>query len=207
MAKWTMDDVGSSCHLHVSLTDATSGQAVMGDDSHPSGLSVIGRQFLAGQLHAARELAWLAAPTVNSYRRYVPGSWAPTAVVWGEDNRTCGFRIVGHDKDRRVESRVPGADVNPYLAIAGAIAAGLYGLDHGLELGDPFPTNAYLAEDVPRIPATLVDAIDLLRGSTVAAEAFGPEVHHHLLNTAVQEWEAFNRHVSDWELARNFERI
>jgi glutamine synthetase len=207
MAKWSMGDVGSSCHLHVSLRDLGTGEAVMGDDAHETGLSATGRHFLAGQLHAARQLAWCAAPTVNSYRRYTPGSWAPTAVVWGEDNRTCGFRVVGRGDGRRVESRVPGADVNPYLALAAAIAAGLYGIDHSLELGAPFPANAYEATDVPRLPTTLVEAIDLLRGSEVAAEAFGPDVHHHLLNTAVQEWEASNRHVSDWELARYFERI
>jgi glutamine synthetase len=207
MAKWTMDDVGSSCHVHVSLRDAGTDESVMADPSDFSGLSATGRRFLAGQLHAARQLAWLAAPTVNSYRRYVPGCWAPTAVVWGEDNRTCGFRVVGQGPDRRVESRVPGADVNPYLVLAGAVAAGLYGIDHELELGAAYPTNAYEATDVTRIPSTLVEAIDELRESAVALEAFGPEVHHHLLNTAVQEWEASNRHVSDWELARNFERL
>jgi glutamine synthetase len=114
---------------------------------------------------------------------------------------------VGHGAARRVESRIPGADVNPYIVLAGLIAAGLYGIDHELDCGDPFPVNAYDATDVPRIPSTLVEAIDALRGSTVAVEAFGEEVHHHLLNTAVQEWEAANRHVTDWELARNFERI
>jgi glutamine synthetase len=207
MAKWTMDDVGSSCHVHTSLWDAESGEPLMADPGHPSGLSTQGRHFLGGQLHAARQLAWLAAPTVNSYRRYVPGSWAPTAVVWGEDNRTCGFRVVGHGAGRRIESRVPGADVNPYLVLAGAIAAGLYGIDHEIEPGDPYPVNAYEATDVPRIPATLVEAIDELRDSAVALEAFGSDVHHHLLNTAEQEWAASNRHVSDWELARNFERI
>jgi glutamine synthetase len=207
MAKWTMDDVGSSCHVHNSLWDSSTNEPLMGDPSHASGLSTVGRRFLAGQLHAARQLAWCAAPTLNSYRRYVPGSWAPTAVVWGEDNRTCGFRVVGHGAGRRVESRIPGADVNPYLVVAACIAAGLYGIDHELELPDPYPRNAYEADDVARIPSTLVEAIDELLGSEVAAEAFGPDVHHHLLNTAQQEWEAANRHVSDWELARNFERI
>jgi glutamine synthetase len=144
---------------------------------------------------------------VNSYRRYVPGSWAPTAVVWGEDNRTCGFRVVGRGAGRRIESRIPGADVNPYLVLAASIAAGLYGVDHELSLGEAYGRNAYEASDVPRIPSTLVESIDELRSSAVAVEAFGPEVHHHLLNTAVQEWEASNRHVSDWELARNFERM
>ena len=207
MAKWTMDDTGSSCHVHTSLWDVENGEPLMADASHATGLSALGRRFLAGQLAAARELAWCAAPTLNSYRRYVPGSWAPTAVVWGEDNRTCGFRVVGHGAGRRVESRVPGADVNPYLVLAAAVAAGLYGIDHELELGEPYQTNAYEATDVPRIPTTLVEAIDELRASKVAVEAFGEDVHHHLLNTAVQEWEASNRHVSDWELARNFERM
>ena len=115
--------------------------------------------------------------------------------------------MVGQGEGRRVESRIPGADVNPYLVLAATIAAGLYGIDHELELPDPYPRNAYEATDVPRVPSTLVEAIAELRGSAVADEAFGPEVHHHLLNTGVQEWEACNRHVSDWELARNFERI
>ncbi len=207
MAKWTMDDTGSSCHVHTSLWDAAGGDSLMADASDPTGLSTVGRRWLAGQVYAARELAWCAAPTVNSYRRYVPGSWAPTAVVWGEDNRTCGFRVVGTGPGRRVESRVPGADVNPYLALAAAVAGGLYGIDHELDLAAPYTRNAYEAGDVPRIPSTLVESIDLLRSSVVAAEAFGDDVHHHLLNTAVQEWEASNRHVSDWELARNFERI
>ena len=147
------------------------------------------------------------APYVNSYRRYVPDSWAPTAVAWGEDNRTCGFRTVGSGSSRRVESRIPGADVNPYLALAAAIAGGLWGIEHELELEPAFTGNAYQATELPRIPSTLAEAIDGLAGSEVAAEAFGPEVHHHLLNTARQEWAAANRVVTDWELARNFERI
>ena len=146
----------------------------MADASHASGLSALGRHFLGGQLHAASELAWCAAPTVNSYRRYVPGSWAPTAAVWGEDNRTCGFRLVGRGAGRRIESRIPGADVNPYLVLAAAIAAGLYGIDHEIDPGDPYPRNAYEATDVPRIPSTLVEAIDALRGSEVAARPSGP---------------------------------
>jgi len=210
MAKWSMDSVGSSCHLHTSLWDAASGAPLMaggaGDD-HPSGLSAVGRQFLAGQLHAGQELAWCFAPYVNSYRRYVPGSWAPTALVWGDDNRTCGFRVVGHGSGRRIENRVPGADVNPYLALAAAIAGGLWGIEHGMALEPGFVGNAYLAGDVPRIPTTLVEAIAELESSEVAAEAFGPDVHHHLVNTARQEWSKANQVVTDWELARNFERI
>ena len=207
MAKWTMDEVGSSCHLHTSLWDAASDRPLMADADTGGQLSTVGRRFLAGQIHAARQLAWCFAPYVNSYRRYVPDSWAPTAAVWGEDNRTCGFRVVGHGPSRRIECRIPGADVNPYIALAAAIAGGLYGIDHELEPHDPYPSNAYTAEDVPRVPTSLVEAIGELEGSEVAAEAFGDEVHHHLVNTARQEWAAANRVVTDWELARNFERI
>jgi glutamine synthetase len=207
MAKWSMDETGSSCHLHTSLWDAATGEPLMWDPDGPNHLSEVGRQFLAGQIHAARQLAWCFAPYVNSYRRYVPGSWAPTAAVWGEDNRTCGFRVVGHGPGRRVENRIPGADANPYIALSAAIAGGLYGIDHRLEPGDAYPTNAYVAEDVPRIPATLVEALGELESSEVAVEAFGDDVHHHLVNTARQEWAAANRVVTDWELARNFERI
>ncbi len=210
MAKWSMDAAGSSCHIHTSLWDAATGQPLMAPapgEADPSGLSTIGRQFLAGQLHAATQLSWCFAPYVNSYRRYLPYSWAPTAVVWGEDNRTCGFRTVGTGPGRRVESRIPGADVNPYLALAATIGAGLWGIEHQLELGPAFAGNAHQRTDLPRIPTTLVEAIDGLAGSEVAAEVFGAEVHHHLLNTARQEWAAANRVITDWELARNFERI
>ena len=209
MAKWSMDTAGSSCHIHASLWDAATGEPLMaaGKEDSASGLSAIGRQFVAGQLFAARQLAWCFAPYVNSYRRYVPDSWAPTAVVWGEDNRTCGFRAVGTGPGRRVESRIPGADVNPYLALAATIAGGLWGIEHELELEPAFTGNAYQAAGVTRVPSTLAEAIDLLEGSEVGAEAFGPEVHHHLLNTARQEWAAANRVVTDWDLARNFERI
>jgi glutamine synthetase len=207
MAKWSMDEAGSSCHIHTSLWDAGADRPLMWDPDGAARLSAVGRQFVAGQLHAARQLAVCFAPYVNSYRRYVPGSWAPTAAVWGEDNRTCGFRLVGQGPGRRVESRIPGADANPYIALAATIAAGLYGIDHALELGDAYPANAYQAEDVPRIPTTLVEALGELEKSEVAAEAFGEDVHHHLVNTARQEWAAANRTVTDWELARNFERI
>jgi glutamine synthetase len=210
MAKWSMESAGSSCHIHTSLWDASDGTPLMAageGESTPSGFSAVAQQFVAGQIFAAQQLAWCFAPYVNSYRRYVPDSWAPTAVVWGEDNRTCGFRAVGAGASRRVECRVPGADVNPYLALAAAIAGGLWGIDHQLELGPAFTGNAYHTPDVPRIPSNLADAVDNLASSEVAAEAFGPEVHHHLLNTARQEWAASNRVVTDWELARNFERI
>jgi len=216
MAKWSTDEVGSSCHLHTSLW--RDGESLMAGADDVSHLSDVGRRFVAGQVHAARQLAWCFAPTANSYRRYVPGSWAPTAAVWGEDNRTCAFRLVGDGPSRRVENRVPGADANPYIALAAAIAAGLYGIDHTLELGDPYPSNAYEATDVPRIPASLGEAADELDRSPVAIEAFGDDVHRHMVNTARQEWAASigggvgvdagggGDQVSRWELARCFER-
>jgi glutamine synthetase len=210
MAKWSMGTAGSSCHIHTSLWDTATDAPLMAPpdgEAQPSGLSLIGQRFVAGQLKSAAELAWCFAPYVNSYRRYVPDSWAPTALVWGEDNRTCGFRTVGSGASRRVESRIPGADVNPYLALAAAIAGGLWGIEHELELEPAFAGNAYAATDVARLPTTLAEAIDRLASSEVAVEAFGPEVHYHLLNTAQQEWASANRVVTDWELARNFERI
>ena len=147
------------------------------------------------------------APYVNSYKRYQPESWAPTALAWGRDNRTCGYRIVGHGAGFRMESRVPGADVNPYLAYAATIAAGLHGIEAGLEPGEPFARNAYADDSLDRVPHTLVDAITAFERSEVARAAFGDEVHHHLLNTARQEWNSFNRVVTDWERRRNFEQI
>jgi glutamine synthetase len=212
MAKWSMEHAGSSCHIHTSLRDATTGRALMAPDdgdgsSDGSGFSEIGRRFVAGQVHSAAQLAWCFAPYLNSYRRYLPNSWAPTALAWGTDNRTCGFRAVGSGEGRRIENRVPGADVNPYLALAASIAGGLWGIDHGLELEPAFGGNAYVDADLPRIPSTLVDAIDLLARSEVASEAFGADVHHHMVNTARQEWASANQVVTEWELARNFERI
>ncbi|MBV8463401.1 MAG: glutamine synthetase [Acidimicrobiales bacterium] len=209
MAKWSMDTAGSSCHLHTSLWQLEGGAALMAPPEgapSDSGFSALAEHFVAGQLATAGELAWCFAPFVNSYRRFVPDSWAPTALVWGEDNRTCGFRAVGAGESRRIESRIPGADVNPYIALAAAIAGGLWGIEHELELAPAFVGNAYAAAGAPRIPTTLVEAIDALESSKVAAEAFGPEVHEHLLNTAKQEWAKANRVVTDWELARNFER-
>jgi len=210
MAKWHMDQAGSSCHLHTSVWDQGGGRSLMAPDegtTTDSGLSPIGQHFLAGQIAGARPLAWCFAPYLNSYRRYIPDSWAPTAVVWGDDNRTCGFRAVGHGSGRRVECRIPGSDVNPYIALAAAIASGLYGIEHELPLETGFQGNAYVATDIPRIPSTLPEAIGLLAESELATEVFGAEVHAHLLNTAQQEWEKANRVITDWEFARNFERI
>jgi glutamine synthetase len=165
------------------------------------------RYYLGGLMDTARELSWMFAPYVNSFKRYQPDSWAPTAVVWGHDNRTCGFRIVGHGKSFRVESRIPGADANPYLAFAAAIAGGLHGIENKITAPDEFRGNAYEAKDVPRVPWNIVEAIEGLEASEVARSAFGDEVQYHLVHTAKQEWARFNATVTDWELRRNFERI
>lgn len=207
MAKYDMADAGSSCHVHSSIWDIDGQRSVMWDDDRAHHLSPVFRHWLGGLVDASRELSLLFAPYVNSYKRFQPDSWAPTALAWGIDNRTCGLRIVGHGQGYRVESRIPGADVNSYVAFAGVIAAGLHGITHELDPGEPFVGNAYADAEVARIPSTLVEAIDLFGHSVVAREAFGDEVHHHLLNTARQEWAAFNGVVTDWERRRNFERI
>ena len=207
MAKYAMDEVGSSCHIHSSVWDREGARSLMWDEAAPHHLSDTFRHWLGGLVHASRELSLLFAPTVNSYKRFQPDSWAPTAVAWGLDNRTCGLRLVGHGQGYRVESRIPGADVNSYLAFAGVIAAGLWGIEHQLDPGEPFVGNAYTDPDVAHIPSTLVESIDLFRGSEVARWAFGDEGHHHILNTAEQEWASFNRAVTDWELRRNFEQF
>ncbi|MEO8529100.1 MAG: glutamine synthetase, partial [Pseudolysinimonas sp.] len=162
--------------------------------------------WIAGLLHTMRELTLFFAPNINSYKRYVEGSFAPTAVAWGMDNRTCALRVVGHGPGLRVENRVPGGDVNPYLATAAIIAGGLYGIENELELEPMFTGNAY-GSDAPRVPSTLRDAAELFAASTVAKDAFGPEVVEHYLNNARVELKAFNSAITDWERIRGFERL
>ena len=205
MAKYKIDEVGSSCHIHSSVWDTTSDRSLMADESGHD-LSDTFRWWLGGLLATAADFAICWAPTINSYKRYQPGSWAPTAIGWGMDNRTLGFRVVGHGQGMRVESRVPGADCNPYLALAATVAGGLYGIQHRIEPVDAFVGNGY-ESDLPRIPHTLVDAIAAFEHSDVAREAFGDDTHFHLLHMAKQEWAEFNRSVTDWELRRNFERL
>ncbi|HEV3450364.1 MAG TPA: glutamine synthetase family protein [Acidimicrobiia bacterium] len=208
MAKYAIDQSGSSCHIHSSLWDRTGGQPQFWGESEVDHWSPVFRNWLGGLVLHTGELTWLFAPTVNSYKRYQPASWAPTALVWGLDNRTCGFRVVGDGPTSlRVESRVPGADCNPYLAFAATIAAGLHGLAHEEDPGARFDGNAYEAGDVARVPSTVVDAIAALEQSTLAADAFGAEVHQHLVNTAQQEWASFGAVVTDWERRRCFEQL
>ena len=209
MAKPSMADVGSSCHVHISLWSLDGTQPLFVDDAgvDAHGMSTDFRHFVAGLVATARDFSLLWAPTVNSYRRFQPDSWAPTGVGWGIDNRTLGFRKVGHGSSVRVENRIPGADANSYLAFAGMIAGGLYGIREKIELGPAFEGNGYSDVEIPRIPWSLPDAIELWRKSAIARSCFGEEVHHWILRSAESEWEAFNRHVSDWELTRYFERI
>jgi glutamine synthetase len=207
MAKWTMAEAGSSCHLHSSVWNAEGTQSLMWDEEAPHHMSTTYRHYMGGLMSTAREMAWMYAPFVNSYKRYQLGSWAPTAIVWSRDNRTCGFRTVGHRTGARVENRIPGADANPYLAFAATIASGLHGIQNTIEPPEEFHGNAYEAKDVPRVPTALHEAIDAFEGSEVARKAFGDFVFEHLLNTARQEQVIFdNTAVTDWELTRYFER-
>ena len=207
MAKYDIADTGSSCHIHSSLWSLDGQQALFDDHHGPHGMSQLFQHYLAGLIATAREFSLLWAPTINSYKRFQPGSWAPTGVGWGIDNRTLGFRKVGHGRGTRVECRIPGADANSYFAFAGTIAGGLYGIRHELPLAAPYVGNGYEATDIDRIPWNLPDAIELWEQSSIARECFGDEVHHHILTMARAEWQAFNQSVTDWELRRYWERI
>jgi glutamine synthetase len=203
MAKYDERE-GNSCHIHISLRSADGEPVLAGDGPH--GFSPLMEHFLAGLLAAQRELTYFFAPNINSYKRYVPGSFAPTAVAWGVDNRSCAFRVVGHGQSLRVENRVPGGDANPYLAVAALIAGGLHGIENELPLEPAFAGNAY-ESDAPRVPANLRDAAGLLAQGTLAQRAFGPEVVDHYLNAARVELAAYDAAVTDWERVRGFERF
>ncbi len=205
MAKFNERE-GSSSHIHLSFR-GPNGELVMTDEKDKDhGLSALGRSFIAGQIAHLRELSLLFAPNINSYKRFVPGSFAPTAIAWGRDNRTCALRLVGHGQSLRLENRVPGGDVNPYLAVAGIIAAGLDGIKKNMKLEDAFTGNAYVS-DAPRVPATMLAAQKLWSESSWVKETFGAEVQAHYTNMAEVELSAFGKAVTDWELFRNFERF
>jgi glutamine synthetase len=190
---------GNSCHIHLSLREQGGAPLFAADDGPLEA-------FMAGLLSTLRELTLLLAPNINSYKRFAVGSFAPTAIAWGVDNRTCALRLVGHGPSRRVECRVAGADVNPYLALSALIAGGLHGVDRGLELEPAYEGNAYLS-DKPRVPSTLREAAELFGSSDIARDAFGDEVVAHYLNNAHVELEAFDAAVTDWERYRGFERL
>ncbi len=198
---------GNSCHIHISLR-STDGSAVFAAEDQPHGMSQTFRSFVAGQLLTLPELTMFYAPNINSYKRFADRSFAPTAVAWGLDNRTCALRIIGHGDNMRVECRVPGGDVNQYLAVAALIAGGLHGIEHGLRLPEPITGDAYQAAgDADRLPRTLAEAAALFEASEVARQAFGENVVSHYVNNAHVEVAAFNAAVTDWERVRGFERF
>jgi glutamine synthetase len=198
MAKFDQRE-GSSCHVHLSLAGADGQNAFASDQQ-------LFDRFLAGQLTCLRDLTLLFAPQVNSYKRYVPGMFAPTAVAWGHDNRTCAMRVIGHGQGKHIENRLPGADVNPYLAVAAMIAAGLHGLDAGVELEPPTTGSAYEGEH-PHVPHTMRAARDFFAASDMARAAFGDDVVDHYVHRADLELAAFESSVTDWERIRGFERL
>jgi glutamine synthetase len=205
MAKPDHTWIGNSCHIHSSLWAPDGSHSLFPDgDGHEP--SEVFNHYLAGLTAGMRELSIFVAPNINSYKRYAAESWAPTTLAWGRDNRTCGFRLVGHGNGLRIESRIPGADANPYLAFAAMIAAGLHGLDNELVPPPLFEGNAYEAEDLPRVPSTLREAIAEFEGSTMAREAFGDEVVEHFLNYAQTEQRLFDQVVTCYERERLFER-
>jgi glutamine synthetase len=204
MAKFNERE-GNSCHIHMSLR-GLDGETVFANDDREGGHSELFDHFVAGVQATLPELTLLYAPNVNSYKRFQPGSFAPTAVAWGRDNRTCALRVVGHGAGLRVENRVPGGDVNPYLALSAMLAGGLYGIEHELPLEPAFVGNAY-ASDKPHVPASLRTARDLFAGSQIAREAFGADVVDHYVNAADIELTAFEAAVTDWERFRGFERL
>jgi glutamine synthetase len=198
MAKYDQRE-GNSCHIHFSLADD---EGPLFHRDRP-----LFESFLAGQLECLRELTLLLAPNINSYKRFAAASFAPTAVAWGRDNRTCSLRVVGEGPSLRFENRVGGADLNPYMALSAIIAAGLYGVEQGLELGPVFEGNAYSAEELQRVPSSLRDARELFASSEVARAALGQDVVDHYVNAADVELNAFGAAVTDWERYRGFERL
>jgi len=215
MAKYNDEHAGSSCHIHNSLWEAGgSGKSLFHDPNDKKyGMSKLMRHWLAGQMRYAREYSYFLAPYINSYKRFVAGSWAPTKVAWAPDNRTTAFRVCGigpkHGSSAlRVECRIGGADLNPYLAFAALIAAGLAGIDQELELPTVCEGNAYNLPDgdVPEVPKTLREAIQTLASSDMLKKALGQEVLEHYVTAAEWEQSVFDRQVTDWELERGFDR-
>lgn len=207
MAKFAGGQAGSSCHMHLSLwrdgRNAFAGQEQIG----PVQGSEIFRWFLGGWMAHVPEMMVFYAPTVNSYKRYEDGSWAPTRLAWSYDNRTAGFRVVGRGDSLRIECRIPGADVNPYLGFAAALASGLDGITNQIEPPPIFSGDVYAAQHLPRVPYTLREATDLFAASDFAQQAFGPDVVEHYTHFFRMEQMAYDTAVTDWERQRYFERI
>ncbi|MCD9199762.1 glutamine synthetase family protein [Aeromicrobium wangtongii] len=201
MAKYNERE-GSSCHIHLSLR-GEDGELVFWEDGRRT---PVYDQFIAGILATMRDFTLLYAPNINSYKRFADGSFAPTAVAWGLDNRTCAVRLVGHGESARLENRVPGGDANPYLALAAMLAGGLYGIEHQLELEPEQTGNAYTSGNA-KVPTTMREAREAFHGSTIARKVLGDEVVDHYTNLADVEMKAFDAAVTDWELRRGFERL
>jgi glutamine synthetase len=208
MAKWHYDLAGSSCHIHTSLCDLEGTRPLFLDAAAERGMSTLMRHFLAGQLKYAAELTWFLAPFVNSYKRFQQtGTFAPTRIVWSNDNRTAGFRLCGAGTSAiRAECRIGGADLNPHLAFAALIAAGLAGVEEELDLPAAFEGDAYLDQGLPEVPKNLREATALLDGSAMLRSAFGDDVIDHYVHTARWEQSEYDRRITDWELNRGFER-
>jgi glutamine synthetase len=204
MAKYAPGEAGNSCHVHISLWK--DGKNIFRDAKNHAG-SKLFRQFLGGLMKYSPELCLFYGPTINSYKRYQPGSWAPTRMAWATDNRTTGFRIVGHGDGFRIENRMPGADANPYLAFAAMLAAGMAGVREGLDCGKEYAGNAYIDHKLDRLPGSLRDATDLFVKSKLARSAFGEDVVEFYVHHARIEQQAFGDAVTDWEKQRYFERI
>ena len=206
MAKWDEELAGNSCHVHSSLWSAEGDEPLFRDDEDEHGMSKLFRHWLAGQLACAREMTYFLAPYINSYKRFQSGSFAPTRASWSFDNRTAGFRVLGRGAGRRVECRIPGADVNPYLAYAATVAAGLHGIENELELEPALEGNLYENENARDVPKTLREALQLLEEGNILKAAFGEDVVEHYLHTGRWEQSEYDRRVTDWERRRNFER-
>ena len=204
MPKVSVTEPGNSCHIHASIW--RDGTNLFWDAKRETG-SKFFRQFLGGLIKYSREFCYFFAPTINAYKRFQAASWAPTKLAWSTDNRTTGFRIVGHGGSLRIENRMSGGDANPYLAFAATIAAGMAGVDEGLDCGEPYEGNAYIDPNLPALPRTLHEAVDLLAASELARKAFGDGVVDFYVHTARLEVEAFDNAVTDWERQRYFERI
>ncbi|WNR46925.1 glutamine synthetase family protein [Paenibacillus roseipurpureus] len=201
---WT----GSSGHIHISLWDLQGEQNLFYDAAEqPYGMSQTMKYFLGGILACTRDFSLFFAPNVNSYKRFAPDSWAPVHIVWSHDNRTSGLRIVGDQQSLRIENRIPGADMNPYLAYSAMIAAGLYGIENGIEPTAEWKGNAYTMKGLPRVPASLYEAMELWKESPIVRSALGDQVTDHYYNMAKVEQQALNTFVTDWERARYFEQI
>ncbi|SIO04800.1 glutamine synthetase family protein [Vannielia litorea] len=205
LPKWKAGKVGSSSHVHMSLWKG--GEAAFHDADEAFGLSALGRQFTAGLLKYAPDIMVFLAPYVNSYKRFAPGTFAPTKTVWSVDNRTAGFRLCGEGtKGVRMECRIGGSDINPYLAQAALLAAGIAGIEEGLELPDPVSGDIYADDAAQEVPRTLRDAMETLKASAMLRAAMGDDVVDHYYRAAEWEQEEFDRAVTDWEIERGFER-